>query len=339
MDNYICLNNKTLVYSTDLSTSSTPGNERDISINRTEDKELNQLSYDINFINVYVNMDGGNPTIIYIDPYSHSALIKLMELYDFANFEIYDQVPAERNLSQYVAKNSHRVSFYHEPKVLDNPTELDKDYEQFNPERLAEKYKDVANKYLISTLTDVEIRVNMTDPDHKVRQQFHLNKEKVIAKNSEKNIKISTAISAKKSFLKFRPFHLHSDLPGRNMNFPFFDGTVILPVFSGKKSSDCRMVVMDYREIIDWDSAKFTIIINNWNKKTRELLALNPFNGRKEPLPNQLGNYFEISVLFMILKDYYLSIGHLDPTSQDVYNLYSKFIVNDDDEYNEHCGR
>lgn len=326
MDTYVLINNNTLIYSPTLSTSFTYGTTKKISVNRREDKELCQLSYDINFINVNVNIENDIfPTIIYIDPYSTHALIKLMILYDFINFEIYDQVPMDRELEDYVLQFGNRVKFYHTT--------------EYDPAFFQDKYGELKNKYLISTMTDVSIRNKVYEPEEKIRNENHIKKEEIVAVDTKKNIEVAIAINATKSILKFRPFHVHTTLPGKVIGFPFFNGTIILPIFSGLKSSDCRMIVSDYNEIITWDSEKFTYIINNWNRKTRESLALNPFNGKKEPLPNQMGNNFEISVLFMILKDYFLCIGHLDPTAKDVYNLYSKFIIDDEDENDFRCGR
>lgn len=318
MTSYIRADRKSLVYSTKREKMDRIKSRRIGDIRQSNDM-IKRFAFDLNFIMSYVDIiDDEMPTIIYVGCCPGKHLTKIMELFKFFNFRLYDEVDMCPELEVYLVENAGRVEFYNYIP---------------SPEELHTRYHKVNNRYFISCYTTLEIR---NDPDFnalpteelvKARRDFHLLKEDCTTNDTIKTMEMARATDAICSFLKFRPYH-HKE-GDEDRKYLHFDGTIILPIFSEDRSSECRIVVNKYGDEnqIMWSSKNLSYHINDWNFNIRESLALNPFTKNPNPLPNQLGNNFEVCALFSLIRDYFESVGHVEASENDAYNLYSGFII------------
>lgn len=282
-------------------------------ITRLKDNKLRLLAFEMNFLNTCMSCTSGKPIIVYICYVPSDHIMKLVKLYEFAEFHFFDELAPGNEIQAFAAGNSNVTLYDHLP--------TDEEMEHFN--------SNSDRVYLISNFTNKEIRLrndneNVTSGE---KYNLHIRKEELNVTDSQRNINFAKKINAKYSLIKFRPPHYHKDEKDKRCDFNFFKGIILLPIFSGPKTSECRMIVNNYDEIIVWDYRILSHALNRWNMTTREMRALNPFSGRENPLPYQLGNQFEICVFFAILRDYFISIGHENPLASDVYSLYSQFIM------------
>jgi len=309
---FIPANRNTVVYSSEMSTLSNI--EKQNGITRIYNNKLRLLAFEMNFLNTQVNvLPNKRPIVVYIGYCPGEQITKLVKLYEFIDFHLFDDMEPSAEITAFAAGNDIITLYDHYPTV----DEIASFREQHN------------NVYLISNYTDNEVRLNanVTDQTAKQKHEMHLVKEQKNITDSEINMQYAKQFNAKCSLLKFRPPHVHQEDRVKVCDFSFFKGKILLPLFSGPKSSECRMIVANYDEIFKWDYRIVTFTINNWNFKIRESSALNPFTGMHNPLGNQLGNQFEICVFFSILRDYFMCIGNENPAEMDVYSLYSQFII------------
>lgn len=290
---------------------------------RITNETLESITYEMDFLNNLVTMGAGTPIIVCVGNAPANHMIKIVELYRFCEFHLYDEMEFSHEIQTFAFTSNDRVKLF--------------DYIP-SDEQLKE-YSNVQDRvYLISNYTNPEVRVK---PDHSklpfkdqqiAKLEFHMKKEEYVRGDAAKNISIAQVLNPVAALLKFRPPHVHKNDLKRD-EFTFFNGEVMLPIFGGPKTSKCRMIVTNYEEIVGWDYELFTRKINTWNDKIREMPALNPFTGNPNPLPNQLGNQMEICILFSIIKDYYITIGHENPSVTDVNNLYINFLIGECDNY------
>jgi hypothetical protein len=239
-------------------------------------------------------------------------------LYQFIDFHFFDELEIPRSLLAFEAGNPNSHFYDHLPT-----------------EEEIQTLKELPNLYLISNYVNLEIR-EKKESNKNAEQRFadHIRKEELNIPNSIQNMSYATLLNPKYALLLFRPPHFHQEDERKKCEFEFFSGIVLLPIFSGLKSSECRMICTNYDKKIFWNYKILTRGINKWNYDARESLALNPFTGTKIPLPNQLGNQMEISIFFSILRDFFICIGHENPSPTDVYSMYVQFIIgkNDNDD-------
>lgn len=327
---FIQANCNTVVYNQKMKGDDFAKTQKNKGITRLRNNTLRLFSFEINFINTSVKMgkNGESPNIIYIGFSPGTHLIKLMNFYPFINFYLFDEVEISSELKSY--------AYNHDNVEIFETMPTDEHFELLN---------EMENTYLISNYTSTNTRKNQNieEADDEKRLNLHMEKERDNLTDSVVNMEFARKINAVCSLLKFRPPHIHTEaklkLNGLDElisgEFTFYNGIILLPIFSGAKSSECRMIVTNYRDKIPHNYINITHIINKWNFSIKEMPALNPFNGSKTPLPYQLGNQFEISVFFAILKDYFNSIGVENVSVDDVYNLYTSII--NIDESNSHC--
>lgn len=309
---FIPANRNTVVYSSEMSTLSNI--EKQNGITRVYNNKLRLLAFEMNFLNTQVSViPEMRPIVVYIGYCPGDQITKLVKLYDFMDFHLFDDMDPSPEILAFAAGNENVKLYDHYP--------TDEEIEQFRSQH--------NNVYLISNYTDNEVRrnANTSDKTAREKQEMHMLKEQKNIIDSQVNMDYAKRIGAKCSLLKFRPPHVHTEDKNKVTDFMFFKGKILLPIFSGPKSSECRMIVSNYEETYKWDYRIVTFTINNWNFKIRESSALNPFTGMHNPLSNQLGNQFEICVFFAILRDYFICIGNENPAEMDVYSLYSQFII------------
>ena len=316
MASFVKASRETLVYKSSL------GDLIDIRLipgtfTRITNENLKSTTYEMDFFNNLVTMDAGTPIVVYIGAAPGDHIPKIAQLYEFMEFHIYDDMDFSHDLQTYAFTSGGRVKLF-------NFTPSDEQLSEYSNKR--------ERVYLVSSYTTPSIR---TKPDHsklahrdqqKAKLEFHMKKESCVRDDAARNIKITQVLNPVAALLKFRPPHVHKGEEKR-LEFMFFNGEVMMPIFGGPKTSECRMIVTNYEDVIDWDYEFFTKKLNTWNDKIREMQAYNPFTGNPNPLPNQLGNQMEICILFSIIKDYYISIGHENPSVADVNDLYSNFLI------------
>lgn len=285
-------------------------------ISRKNNNKLRLLSFDMNFLNTSPDIGKRTPIIVVICYISTTKYITdLMSLYNFAEFHLFDELEIPNDIKAY-AYDKPNVKLYDHLPTDDELHTLSLNNEVLFP---------------IINYTNIEIRKQNSSliKDAKERYELHMNKEKLNIIDSKICMDYAKKLNGKSTLIKFRPPHFHKG--ETESDFEFFDGIVLLPIFSGDKSSECRIIVKDYDKIIKWNYKLFSETINTWNMITREKQALNPFNNLEVPLPNQLGNQMEICILFAILRDYFITIRHQNVSVSDVYMLYSQFIIGGND--------
>jgi hypothetical protein len=322
---FIVIDANTVVYNPSMDTLETIVKSSGGISRQTNDK-LRLISFEMNFMTSKVEMTPPNskvevrPLIVYIGYAPGTHLLKLMRLYGDFEFHLFDDVDPPNSVLAYANSPDSNCQVFFE-----YPTD-----EQI------QAYREHENVYLISNYTNPDVRNDNAENRH----ELHIKKEETNAADMAVNMDYARRINARSSLLKFRPPHYHAG--DRVHEFEFFRGIILLPIFSKPKSSECRMIVSNYSETIQWDYRVLTYGLNSYNQTTREKLGLNPFtnngsNFSKKPLGNQLGNQMEICVLFAIIRDYFIAIGLPGPTETHVYNLYSRFIIGDI-ENAQHCG-
>lgn len=325
MSQFIEANKEAMIY--DETKSAYVGSTKLNKITRISNELLMLLSNCFWFINSIVTLnEQKRALIVYIVGTPTDHIAKLIKLYPFLDFDIYDELPLGSKLAEAINSSKSKINFINRNPTIDELKQYD---------------NEDNNVFLINEYTDKRIRI---EPDYsnssheemiRLKTEFHNAKEDIIREDAVKIIEMTTAVNAKASMVKFRPPHYY--LSKQQKNFEFFNGTVIMPIFSDPKSGNCRMIVIDYVNKVKWDYIKFAGILNTWNYDTKEKLGLNPFTGDPNPLPNQLGNHFEICTLFSLIRDYYFVIGHPFSTENDVLNIYLAFILDGKCEVDENC--
>ena len=333
--NYIVSSSRTQIYNPNMNRSiiySSGGQRKDSRL-------LMLLAWEINFINRKVELKKNKATLIYIgenmkrelsenntivEEYGRNIKI-LAELYPFITFHVFDF--PEINYVEIEARN---VTVH--GRMIN-----DEDIEHF---------KEDENLYVISNYTSLEIRNdpilnseyyfrtnNLKDNEEnrakfneykfKQNKEFFELKEKNNIPDMVENKEIIHKLSPVSSMLKFRINHTNTY---GNDEFEYYNGILLLPIFSGAKSLETRLIVDNYEETAIWNFGILRSNLNHWNDKDRELLALNPFTGTPVGLSHNLGNQMEICVLFAILRDYFISMD-VTVSDEDVYSLYSDLFI------------
>ena len=286
--------------------------------------DLKYLAFDMNFINCNVTMDRvpegqSGPTIVYIGSNS-PHLEKLVMLYDFIIFRFYDTqgfTPALRMLSE---QYPNRI-------FLDNQLPTDLNLQALHSDSV----------YLISNYDSDFVREKPNFPASEnadaMKAEFQRRKDEIASEDMQTSMHFTKMLNPVACSLKFRPSVL------QNREMIYFSGNVILPIFSGDVSIESRITVIreDFDKVVGWNCVSYKNKLIEWNRNRKTINLTNPFTLKENPLPYQLGNQFDISILFMILKDYYTTMGHDNCSPLDVYNLYSRYLVKSDN--SEICKR
>lgn len=289
---------------------------------RRSDERKKLLAFEINFILSNVE---ANSTIVYIgETYkltksstNHGENIYVLaNLFPFLNFEVYDDEEFTEYYNPELFNLSNVTIFGRMP--------TEEEYDMYREKTV----------YLIANIVERSIRMEKTyDVKHKEnaskeikrlheeKVEFFNLKEKMNLISLNKSSTIVKKIYPKSSLLRFRPNHV-------NINeFSFFDGILLLPIFSDEKSAECRLIVnYEYIDVsINWNFEQIFFNLNYWNDIEREKPSLNPFTNTLEPLLCY-GNKMEYCIFFSILKEYFKTIGYMSPTEEDIQNLMNLYI-------------
>lgn len=316
---YIPANYKSLVYSDMLK------EESHISVNlmkmeRKYNNDLKLLMNEILFLILYVEMLGNPIKVIYMGAAPGFHLIKLLKMFMFIEFDLYDPEPLHPELQQYVDENPQQVRYY--PEKFDVLT--------------CEHYVDSPyDIYLITDHRDVKFNKDPIYPPgsniQELKDRHQADKEASYMEDMKLQMEVCKVLKPKFANLRFRPPHFYNTMTIKSPEpaiFNYFFGTIWLMIYNDFKSTESRIVVSDYsNDSFAWNYKSYQYRLNFFNSQTRELLVKNPFSDDNTPLPYQLGNRFEIVMVFKILKDYLATCGYENARVSDVAEIYSEFLV------------
>lgn len=287
--------------------------------NRKYNDDLRLLISEILYITRYVQYDeyGKLPRIIYIGAAPGFHLVKLMKMFPFILFDLYDDQELHPDLERYISENPDQVTMYRER------------FELTTCSRYEERNDDI---YLITDFKDIKF---MVDPPYvegggydDIKRAFQKEKELSYTLDMEFQKQICIILNPKNAFLRFRPSHYYQDESPDTAIFEYFPGTIYLMIYNDYKSTETRLVVEDFSNTgFKWNYKDYQYRLNFFNDQKRESLLRNPFTNDNTPLPNQLGNKFESVMMFYALLEYFSSIGVKSPRLTDICNFYVNFIV------------
>lgn len=296
----------------------------DIKVNKKKHERryndsMRLLLAEIKFITNYVEMSERNIRIIYIGAAPGFHLIKLMKLFPFIFFDLYDDQELHPELQNYINENSNQVNFYQELFLVNTV------------ERYLNSEDDI---YLITDHREVKY---MNDPlyseDTETKMKWQIEKEASYMKDMELQKEICINLKPIYAYLRFRPPHYYASGPMKLSEdekpiFEYFSGVVWLMIFNDYKSTESRLAVNDFDNTkYGWNYQTYQYRLNYFNNEIRESLLLNPLTNQTTPLPNQLGNKFEPIMMMQIIIDYMMSIGISDIRIGSLMKFYEKFLV------------
>lgn len=307
-----------IVYSSMLQTRET------IKVNKKKnDRKFNEdmrlLLAEMMYITRYVDFDpyGANTRIIYIGAAPGFHLIKLMKIFPFIKFDLYDDQELHPELEKYINENGDQVSIYRELFNLETCSRYD-------------EYDD--NIYLITDFRDPKFMKDVPYTNDgtydELKRKFQKEKEISYSADMELQKLICQRLTPINAFLRFRPSHFYAGESPDPAIFEYFSGTVYLMIYNDYKSTEGRLVVTDFtNEKFKWNYKEYQHRLNYFNDEIRESSLKNPFTGDNTPLPNQGGNKFEFVMMFSIILDYFSSIGIESPRITDISKFYIDFMV------------
>jgi hypothetical protein len=286
---------------------------------RRYNDSMRLLLAEVAFITTYIELKEKEVRIIYMGCAPGFHLIKLMKLYPFIHFDLYDDQELHPELEQYIDENSNQVNIYRELFKVETT------------ERYSNSEDDI---YLITDHRELKY---MKDPiypgDNEIKMAWQIEKEASYMRDMELQKEICIALKPIYACLRFRPPHYYSSGPMKLPEdekpiFEYFSGVVWLMIFNDYKSTESRLVVNDFDNIkYGWNYQTYQYRLNYFNDEVRESLLLNPLTKQTTPLPNSLGNKFEPIMMMQIVVDYMHSIGITDIRIGSLMKFYEKFLV------------
>lgn len=289
---------------------------------RKSDQRKKLLAFEINFI---ISCVEAHSKIVYIGEtiqikngvQNHGENIYVLaKMFPFLTFHVYDDEEFSENYLPQLRDLSNVTIFGR------MPTDEEIDF-----------YKD-ENTYLIANIVEKSVRIERTYDEiknkdaveeikriHEEKSEFFKIKEKMNLLSLRKSMNLVKKMCPKSSLLRFRPNH--KDVT----SFEFFDGILMLPIFSDEKSAECRLIV-NFEHIdltTNWNFEHLFANLNYWNDKERERSSLNPFTGTGEPLLSY-GNRMEYCIFFAILREYFKTISYPYATVYDIERLMELYI-------------
>lgn len=280
---------------------------------RVTNNDLRLLLAEMNFINRYVEMGDKEIRVVYIGASPGNHLVKLLKMYPFINFDLYDDQPLDFELENYIKENHSHVNFFNQLFELET----------------CDSYKDRNEDiYLITDNRDVKYN---QDPnfgtDFAAKTAWQDEKEKSYEVDMEFQKQVCFRLNPVYACLRFRPPHYYSGITDKDANFLYFKGVVWMMPFSEFKSTETRLVTNTYTEVdYRWNIRTYQFRMNYFNSKIRESLLLNPLTKDTTPLPNLLGNKFEMVMAIVISIEYFNSIGITDIRLNSLMKFYDEFL-------------
>lgn len=296
--------------------------QKDIKINKKRSERkynddlrllLSEMLYIIRYVDY--NPDREDTTIIYIGAAPGFHLVKLMKMFPFIKFHLYDDQDLHCDLEKYISENGEQVRMFREKFTLES----------------CDMYEG-RNVYLITDHKEVRFMSDLPFSKEEgyleSKRLFQIEKEQSYLNDMEFQKEICKKLNPKNAFLRFRPPHYYDGESPEIAIFEYFPGTVYLMIYNDYKSTESRIVVENFTdEKFKWNYKEYQYRLNYFNDNKRESLLKNPFTNDNSPLPNQGGNKFEFVMMFFILLEYYASIGIENPRVSDIFNFYTRFLV------------
>ncbi len=285
------------------------------SINKSENKfydnkDIKMLSTILFFINKYVTVENKKVKILYINALPDKHLVKLLLMYPFLYFDIYVNYELDKELV-----NNDKVNIYKKEFTIDEAN-LYKDNEEFD----------------IYIITDHKEDFHLRNNTY-TKEEFKIVKEKSYEQDMKNQYEFCKLIKPKAANLIFRPPKFINTITTIDNNYNYFNGEIITTIFNSSFSNSSRLIInnldneYDWNEVYKWNLFVYTNKLNYYNNVICKYLLKNPFTNDNTPLPNQIGNKFEYIILFMIIRDYYISIQNPLPSIYDVLTLYTEFFI------------
>ena len=272
-----------------------------------DNKDIKMLSTIIFFINKYVTIENKKVKILYINALPDKHLVKLLLMYPFLYFDIYVNYELDKELV-----NNDKVNIYRKEFTIDDAN-LYKDNEEFD----------------IYVITDHKVDFHLRNETYN-KEEFKIVKEKSYEEDMKNQYDFCKIIKPKAANLIFRPPKFINTV---DINYSYFNGEIIATIFNSSFSNSSRLIInnldgeYNWNEIYKWNLVVYTNKLNYYNNVVCKYLLKNPFTNDNTPLPNQIGNKFEYVILFMILRDYFISIQNPLPSLYDVLSLYTNFFI------------
>lgn len=288
---------------------------------RKFNNNLKLLANEILFLTKYVKLNSKPVRVIYIGAAPGVHLSKLLPLFPFLSFDLYDPEDIDSSTMDYIKSTpSHDIRVFKEKFTIET----------------CSRYDDTEDIYLITDHRDVmynkEPIFDLSNGGDLMllKHEYQMKKEESYSRDMELQREICKVLKPIYANLRFRPPHYYESglfISPEPAIFKYFSGDIWLLIYNELKGTESRIVVNDFDKEFTWNYKSYQYRLNYFNSMVRESLLKNPFTNDNIPLPNQLGNKYEIIMLFLILKDYFISIGYQTPRVSDVINLYTDFII------------
>ncbi len=285
-------------------------------ITRIEDNNLRLLSTELQFLNLYYlpsNVEEKS-ILIYIGAAPGVHLAKLIQCYPELEYHLYDSQPFSKELKEYSNNTDDtKIVFFEQNFGYDDISR----YQGIQREIYV--ITDFENRHIPSDLTIKR------EPNKEIKSKLAAEKEKIINDDMLLQMEWMKQLRPKMAYLKFRLPHYYEGV-STTRYFEYFTGTVFKTIFSKSKTIECRLAVSDFDRTIKYNFKKFEEIMHYYNDITRESNITNPILLNGTPF-GRYGNKFDILVFFWILKDYYITRGHLHPRASELIKLYEHLSV------------
>lgn len=297
--------------------------EKGKKLTRSYNNDIKLLFRELNFIVRYVEYGSKPIRIVYIGSSPGFHLAKLMKLFKFnsenmIHFDLYDDQVLHPDLQHYIDENPDQVNMFNEQFTLDTC------------DRYVNTGEDI---YLISDISDPKY---FKDPifrgDKDAKEKWQKEKEESYLNDMEFQKQICIKLRPLYACLRFRPPHFYVGITEDDVNFEYFKGVIWLSIFGDLKSTESCIITKDFDTInYRWSLKTYQFRLNYYNDEIRESLLLNPLTEMQTPLPNQLGNVFESSMIMVHLVEYLQSIGIAKKSIRlkTLMDLYSDFVMVD----------
>jgi hypothetical protein len=261
---------------------------------RVEDTDLKLIAAELNFLNLYFEPSSKKAICIYIGAAPGNHIPKIAKCYPEITFHCYDANPVQ-------FKASENLQIF---------------LEDFSLETIS-KYSDKDDIYVITDFVNRDLELIVSGEDQQQR------KERIINEDMKLQMEWMKKLKPKVAFLFFRLPHFYKNLTTNNI-LEYLNGNVYRNIFTPPKTIECRLVVSDFDSVNSYDFERYEKILHYWNDVIRENNLNNPITDDNTPF-EEYGNTFDYLMLFWIIKEYFITRGHLHVKKEDILALYRFF--------------
>jgi len=237
-------------------------------ISRKENLLYKIISSEINFLNIFFEVPKDKKAILlYIGPIVSKHIYKIAQLYPELEYHVYcgtsDNKSTENLLIYDRDFSEQEIPFFQNPNF---------------------------EVYVITNFTNPNIKSNYEIKNSENPQKYQDEKETLIENDMLLQMNWMELLKPKVACLKFR---LPKNYNISKSEFQYFKGLVYAQIFSGYKSTECKMVVRDFSIKSFWFIQKFNDQMNYYNNVVRETSLFNPVSNNKLRFKNY-GNKMKI---------------------------------------------